>query len=563
MTIRQSPGSKKKPELAANSGEIFSVPSGVFSGVWGQVCLLFAAWGILCSLNWTNDGLWFQGDAPRHAINGLFWKDLLHEGWQQPDDYARRYYARYPTICPTAYPPVFYLVEAAGFSMFGPSPFVAKWLVLAFALFAGIYTLLWLRRWIEPAAGVVAGLLLLMPGIRDWSHAVMLNVPAMAFGVGALYHSRRGLELPYDGGSSRHLAIGVALATLGILTHPTLCTAVFIGLAWMLALGRWRILTRPNILWLAVACSVVLIPAFFAIYHFAPRQFSQLSPPAGREIGLWSSMKYVGAHCVLPMAGSVVLVSAAVGLLAGLARPRWRRESVVALLWIGVPSFLLSCIWAKDVRYLLIACPALVCLIAIAALSASRWLSHWGWPRLARLAFASLLGGLALASTISAHRAPPPSISGFVEVVRYMEQVAPSEPVFYEGLLDGVYTFHLRADDSKFQRQVVLVRKWIVDGARKPMTSQAIGDKILSSGCRWLVMEIPRPIHETLLLAKLRDVIRREEFELVRTFPMPKRVLQRVEVYRIRSPSSKRLVSPPVFDLPQEVFGGTVDPIRR
>jgi len=62
---------------------------------------------IVAALNRQSDGLWFQGDAPRHAANGLFWWDLLTALPRDPIEYAVRYYARYPVIAPATYPPFF------------------------------------------------------------------------------------------------------------------------------------------------------------------------------------------------------------------------------------------------------------------------------------------------------------------------------------------------------------------------------------------------------------------------------------------------------------------------
>src|SRR5215475_2584816 len=42
-----------------------------------QVMGLLLAWLYVVWLYWGNDGLWFQGDSPRHAANGLFWWDFL------------------------------------------------------------------------------------------------------------------------------------------------------------------------------------------------------------------------------------------------------------------------------------------------------------------------------------------------------------------------------------------------------------------------------------------------------------------------------------------------------
>ena len=110
-----------------------------------QVLGVFLAWLYVVLLHLANDGLWYQGDASRHAANCLFWWDFLSRFPVSPFDFALRYYARYPVISPTAYPPVFYLLEGAVFRVFGASPFVAKGVVLAFALGAGLYEPLIMR----------------------------------------------------------------------------------------------------------------------------------------------------------------------------------------------------------------------------------------------------------------------------------------------------------------------------------------------------------------------------------------------------------------------------------
>jgi hypothetical protein len=146
------------------------------------------------ALHWENDGLWFRGDAARHAATGLFFWDLITEAPTRPIEYAASYYARYPVIFPGAYLPLFHLVEGLVFSIAGASPYVAKTLVWAFAAMAGLYTLLWGRRFIAPWAGWAGVLALFLPGFVRYSNVVMLNVPATALGLAALYHLQRWLD---------------------------------------------------------------------------------------------------------------------------------------------------------------------------------------------------------------------------------------------------------------------------------------------------------------------------------------------------------------------------------
>ena len=74
--------------------------------VW-QLAVLLAVWVYLWTLQLDNDGLWYRGDASRHALNGLFWADYLRDFTLDAKGYALSYYARYPAIDPASRPPFF------------------------------------------------------------------------------------------------------------------------------------------------------------------------------------------------------------------------------------------------------------------------------------------------------------------------------------------------------------------------------------------------------------------------------------------------------------------------
>jgi hypothetical protein len=148
-----------------------------------QASAVIVAFLAIAALHVGNDGLWF-GDAPIHAASGLFWWDLITTHPSSPVDFTVRYFARYPVIQPMTYPPLFHIVEGLAFAAVGPSPAVAKLLVLACGMVSGLYTMGWARRWIAPAAGWSGAALATVPGILTWSNAVMLNMPATALGLG-------------------------------------------------------------------------------------------------------------------------------------------------------------------------------------------------------------------------------------------------------------------------------------------------------------------------------------------------------------------------------------------
>ena len=72
--------------------------AGIQSDFWLQLVALLGCWLTCVWFHWGNDGIWFQGDSPRHALNAVFFLDLAKEGIWNPIEYAHRYYARYPAI---------------------------------------------------------------------------------------------------------------------------------------------------------------------------------------------------------------------------------------------------------------------------------------------------------------------------------------------------------------------------------------------------------------------------------------------------------------------------------
>ncbi|MGQ0633379.1 MAG: hypothetical protein ACT4QC_02115 [Planctomycetaceae bacterium] len=533
-------------------------------GLGWQTALVVAAWVYLCGLFSDNDGLWLQGDAPRHALNGLFWKDFLLSGALDPRTYALRYFARYPAVCPNLYPPGFYFFEAAVFGVCGTSPFVAKGLVLAFALLAGLYTMAWLRRWIDPAAGGAAALLLLSPGLTTWSHAIMLNVPALAVGLAALYHARRTLELPAGNAARWHLNAAAAFSTLSIVIYPMTGLVVFVALAWLAAMGRWELLARRQTLCLFFISAVVLAPLAYAVFRWAPQQLNQARPHLVSFDDRWSWRYYFAA---LPrVLDGPMVVLAASGLLIGFLQRRWRQETICLSLWIGVCYVVLSLIWAKDARYLLLVCPALICLATIALVSLAEWISTRVPKALPRVVLVSSLAVFILLEGWLAHGRYIPSVSGLRDVAEFVRQIAPAEAVIYDGRHNGVFTYYTRAGDPNFRQQVVRGDRLLIANQVRDSDPEAVKAILAESGCRWVVVEFGTHSGKTPLTRTLRQVLQAGEFVRVRSFPMTgaEASLQRVDVFEVREPQGLVAELPVTLESPPGATGPvTVRPIQR
>jgi 4-amino-4-deoxy-L-arabinose transferase-like glycosyltransferase len=495
-----------------------------------QVLLVFIAWLFLCWLHWDNDGLWFP-DAPSHAANGLFWKDYLLDLSFDPVGYALSYHARYPVINPTKYPPAFYFLEALFFGAFGSSPYVAKGLVLGFALMAGLYTTAWCRRWVAEDAGWAGVLLVLLPGVVRWSHAIMLNVPALALSIGALYHLRRWLESTPASPVWRHLYVGAALAVLSILTYVTSGVLLLIVGIWLIVERRWRLLWYRRTLAVFVVSALALLPWALVVVKLEPKRIVTATGTTDFFTQLpWAY--YLRCITYYPkrfpeLFGTHLLFIAVLGIAGGLLARRWRHETILLLIMTMVCFAFFSYVPAKEGRYILLLSLPIVIFCLLGLLSAVHCVGKLarmrpGWARAATLCAIAVL---IICQAWVASKVSLESVSGYKQLVRYLEKVAPDEPVFYDGKLYQIFTFYLQAGDPDYRRRAVLGNKLLYAeswyrGPQEFVSSPSDVVEVLRKrgGCQWVVVSDHPAIPQIAAPWHLRKAIKGPEFELVKSF---------------------------------------------
>ncbi|MGB8609687.1 glycosyltransferase family 39 protein, partial [Bradyrhizobium sp.] len=452
-----------------------------------------AVWIFVVVLHWHNDGLWYQGDSPMHALNGVFWMDFLKKLPGNPQEFALSYYARYPAINPISYPPVFYLLEAAAFAVFGDSPFIAKGLVLGFTLLGSLYLLAWLRRYVAEEAGWAAALLLLQPAIIIWSHAVMLNLPSMALGLAGLYHCRRWLEEP---GPGRHLYWAAAFALLATLTYMTTAVVVLLMVCWVVSDGKLSLLLTRRTLAVAALCGVLLVP-WFAIWlkwDSGHRQVGlvQGAYPAWKLVSWAYYLKELPHMVTLP-----ILLLAAVSPVVFFLSRRWRKEMIFVYVWFVICYGWYSLFSVKETRYALLLVPPALLLAAVTLVAAIQGLFKTQPGRSSALTMGAL-AALLLIHIGVARRVYVPEVTGVREIALAVQQMAPNEWVFYDGYYPLLFTFYVRAQDPGIQRGVVRSSKLLyatkIDAAFGLTELVASAAEVVNSirtecGCRYLVVE--------------------------------------------------------------------------
>jgi hypothetical protein len=485
------------------------------------------AWLYICWLHWDNDGLWY-GDAPHHAANGLFWKDYLLSLSLHPKDYALSYHARYPVIAPTTYPPVFYVVEAVVFGVFGSSPYIAKGLVLGFALMAGLYTTAWCRRWVSKDAAWAGMVLVLLPGVVRWSSCIMLNVPAVALSIGALYHTRRWLESPKASPAWRHLYVGAVLAVLSILTYLTSCVVAVIAGIWLVVERRWDLLWKRKTVLVLVLSALALVPWVLVVLKFERSRSVWATGTADHVSHLlnWPWMYYLRRFPEL--FGAHLLLIAAVGIAAGLAVRRWRHETLLMLL-LTLICYGYSYLPAKEGRYILLLSLPLVIFCLFGLLTIATYLGkllgirpNWAKATTLLMVVSLFIGQAWLTSRVYVM-----SISGYKELVKYIEKIAPDESVFYDGKNSGIFTFYIQSRDPGYCRRVVLGQKLLyaegITSSRHEFVSSAeeVVERLQKrGGCQWLAIADSPDSPPSEAAWSLRGAIKGPQFKLVKSFPI-------------------------------------------
>ena len=524
-------------------------------------------WAYVVTLHFDNDGLWFYGDAPRNAANGIFWWDFLTRLPVNPLQFAVSYYARYPVINPTGWPPGFYMLEALAYQLFGISPFVAKALVLAFTLLGIAYLMLWLRRWVGSSAAWGALLFALQPGIIVWSHAVMLNLPSAILGMAALYHWRRWLEEP----QGRHLYPAAFLCVAAILTYSQVAVLVVIMLAWMLMEKKTHLAWRRRTLAVITLSAVPLAAWAFVMITWAPYRLVALYQG---EYPLWHARSWLVYFEHLTRLVSIpVLVLAIAGILMANRASETRREARFALTWFSLSYVWFSLASIKEPRYVLLLVPPVICLAVSGVLAVCEWIGRWS-RRDGRRAIVPTLFALLVAHVAMAFFVQVPRIQGIPPIVSFIRQVAPRERVFYEGILSGIFSFYLRADDRDFNRGVVVANKLLY--ATKTEAKFGLVEIAVSTddvvrrlrdkcGCRFLVVErqVGGENRDIAAVQMLRQVLRRDSFRLVRSFHVGSRDVSDIDVYE----QIGAVARPSALELPFPVLGNGVSfdarPIER
>jgi hypothetical protein len=201
-----------------------------------------------------------QADPPTHFTTGVMLHDFLRSGQPlRPFPFAECFYVHYPKVAFGHWPPVFYILEALWFFVFGAKIVAARWLC---ACITAVCAVALYRRcridWGQWSALSVTALFLALPPIRQQTWLVMSDLLVAGFMFLALCSLSDYLNTARISN-----ALWLALwSSLAILTKGTGWLLLGPIAAAPLLTGRFR-MYRSRGYWLAVALTCAASAPFY------------------------------------------------------------------------------------------------------------------------------------------------------------------------------------------------------------------------------------------------------------------------------------------------------------
>ena len=294
-------------------------------------------------------------DASRHALNGAFVLDFIHQlPWRHPIEFAYDYYRQWPALTILFYPPLFYGVLAAVYAVLGVSEASALLCELAFLFLLAWGAFRLSRHWLDPPPALAVALLLLgAPELAFWGRQIMLDVPAYAFLVWAAEFL------------VRHLKSGQKWALFGavicaVAAAYTKYNAIFFVVPIAISLGYaygWRVFRQRAVLQAAALGGALLLPLVGIFFAFGSYNLGQAAALPGAEASRWSIAELTYYARIMPSVISwPTLALACLYVLALPLAPTLRLARADAIFlgsWLLVGYVFYSMIAVKEPRHIL------------------------------------------------------------------------------------------------------------------------------------------------------------------------------------------------------------------
>jgi Dolichyl-phosphate-mannose-protein mannosyltransferase len=203
-------------------------------------------------------------DPPGHFTTGVMLYDFLRHGWpMKPMHFAESFYAQYPKVGLGHWPPMFYVLQAIWYMVFGAKIAVARWLCATIAGCSAWMLYRCCRMHLGAWHGIAAaGLFLAMPVVRVQAWDVMSDVLLAGLAFCAICSLSGYLESK----TTKDALLLSLWTSLAILTKGTgwLLLAVIVAAPLV---SRQRVVYAKWRYWLSLSLTVLLSAPFYVVVN--------------------------------------------------------------------------------------------------------------------------------------------------------------------------------------------------------------------------------------------------------------------------------------------------------
>ena len=525
------------------------------------MCLLLLAVAVFLLFETSpRAGDFWWSDAPRHAMDGVFYYDLFRTlPLAHLKQWAMDYYIQYPAVTVLFYPPLFALVEAVFFGLLGVSHFTAQLTVSAFLLAAAYGTYFLARRWLGHIVAFSTALLFIgLPAIAFWGRQVMLEIPAFAFLIWGAYFFFRYL----DSVKARDLYLMTGLLLAAAYTKQSIVFVVPVYPLTLYSVYGKQMFRRKEFRWSAVIFCLGIVPLTLFTWFWGRLNVKQAAGDTWLDSSrtTLSGWLYVAQHWPNQV-GWIALTLAVVYCVGAFFQKEWRLANAVMVFfiaWLVTGYVFFSLVALKLERYTIFLTFPLV-FFAIFALSR-------GLPtKLAPVVTGVLALGVFTHTLITEH---VPFVSGYRAAAEYVCSVAPTDSVvLFSGRRDGSFIFNVRTLQDCKDLTVIRSDKLLLSlvgnrylfGVKEVgVTEPELQQMLVRYGVRYIVLQ-PNFWSDLKSMQMLVELLRQDQFKLLKTVPVvgyQEDDEGQLEIYQNLRPSSQE---PNLIRLQLPAFGITVE----
>jgi hypothetical protein len=416
--------------------------------------VVLAIGGWLCAKDITSEAsAMARGDNARSLMNGVFIHDFVRDlpgvtpselmGW------AQRYYARYPALSIGHHPVLLPVIFAGAYAVLGVSVFAARLVLLIFFLAALAWCYALLRELYDDLVAFLGtAIVATNPFLLHYARSVLSEVPAIAFGLGALYY----LVLYGRYERLRHLILLVALTLLSIYAKQLAIFLIPLIVVYLALTRGWRHLLSRRVLTVGIVAAVLLVPVVAMTLRLSPHSVKLASQMAtgARPQPIGPATRLVNTVVGQSLAPAAVI--AVVALLIAMVRRDWRPlffASWVLLVFSQIYWFTGG---MEPERH------AMYWIPAIAALAAG--IVTWAPRPELRWVLAVVVLGVSIQQGVAAAKKPAPRSTGYDEAAAFVAAAGKGDSVLFSGPYDtGLFVFGIRKHDRSGKMVVLRADK--------------------------------------------------------------------------------------------------------